>query len=132
MIWSYSFDSIHRFLSNGDEDAVFQANLSDESAGFSEMRAFQLAEQPNGKIILTVQGPEGLVLARLHEDGRLDPTFGTNGKVVLPDIRIHPSWIPSIKVQGDKVLIVESKYDAFNIYRFWACTTSPETRAKDF
>lgn len=77
-----------RFLPDGTPDPSF-GNAGAVTTGFNggvDDRAYDLLLQPDGKIVLAGHADVGattdLALARYNADGSLDPTFGTQGKVL--------------------------------------------------
>ncbi|HEV2791073.1 MAG TPA: hypothetical protein VGV69_07220 [Solirubrobacterales bacterium] len=93
----------------GPQLAVTQSPLEDE---------FDLAVGPDGKpVIAAYGGEEGLAVARLGLDGRLDPSFGGDG-VVSASTKLIGSvrGVPKVAVQPDgKVLVaVEGGFEGEN------------------
>ena len=57
---------------------------SDFGAGGAEAQA--IAAQPDGKLVVTGSAGSGALIARLTEDGQLDPTFGGGDGYVIVDV----------------------------------------------
>lgn len=55
--------------------------------------------QPDLKIVAVGESDEKIALARYETNGVLDPTFGTNGTVVVPDLYIAATFTYGIKAQ---------------------------------
>jgi uncharacterized delta-60 repeat protein len=68
---------------------------------------FGLALDPQGRIIATGGGPDGLKLARYLPDGTLDPTFGTKGVARTAFGRAYTSG-EDIAIQPDGRIVVSA------------------------
>lgn len=104
----YDF-ALVRYTSSGILDNTFGTNgIIITQVGTNNDRAYSLAIQPDGKIILagdSYNGTDGdFALVRFNTNGTLDNTFGTSGKVITP-IGAATEIIYSVKIQNDgKVL----------------------------
>ncbi|MDR9754502.1 hypothetical protein RG836_23965 [Pseudomonas sp. SZMC_28357] len=90
-IWTYPDTEVFRLNADGSVDRDFGMNgsvLVQFEAGFNSVVS-QIFIQPDGKILLSGlrRQPDKSIglpaLARLMEDGKPDPEFGVDGKVVL-------------------------------------------------
>ena len=87
-----------------------------DSAG--EAWGSSVAVQPDGKIVvgggLNSPNPDGLLVARLLDNGSLDPGFGTSGTVVS-----HGGWANSVALQADgKIVAAGNDQNATTGYDF--------------
>jgi uncharacterized delta-60 repeat protein len=95
--------ALARYTPNGTLDASFGTGGTVTTEIGSSSAATAVALAPNGKIVVvgTTQrrGKTYWALARYTRDGKLDPTFSTDGKVVAP-VRCHDlrSLIVSVSV----------------------------------
>lgn len=74
-----------RYLSNGSLDTSFGNNGVVKTNFSSNMESQSLAvvsRQPDGKIIVAGTGYFTVIVARYNENGSLDQTFGTGGRVI--------------------------------------------------
>ena len=81
---AYADFALARFNSDGTPDAQFGSGGSTVTdfawtSASRDNRAFALALQPNGKILLGGYSSSTFALARYNDDGTLDPSFGTGG-----------------------------------------------------
>lgn len=79
---------VARFNPDGSRDATFGENgAAFTDLGSSEDRAYAVAIQPDGKIVVAgatgAEGSRNFALARYLPDGSLDLAFGASGKVVI-------------------------------------------------
>ena len=99
-----------RFLANGTFDSGFAGK------GYSVLQqvyiAFDVALQPDGKIIIGGQGLDenSFMLARYSSDGTLDGSFGSEG-IVLNDISSMSEFISSIALLPDGKILAAGRYD---------------------
>jgi uncharacterized delta-60 repeat protein len=79
-----NFDfALARYESAGTLDLTFgTAGLVTTDFGGSVDRAFAMALQPDGKLVVVGDSDANFALARYNSDGSLDPSFGTGGKVI--------------------------------------------------
>lgn len=84
---------VQRFTPDGGVDRTFGRDgtvlTPMSSAGGEDEHVWRLALQPDGKIVaagfaVTATGGQDFALARYLPDGRLDPGFGTGGRVFTP------------------------------------------------
>lgn len=108
----------------GDLDTTFDGDgKTTTSIGvYDDLR--DVAIQPDGKIVVVGFNDDGigpydldLSLARFNADGSLDTTFGTGGKIFLPESGIQEVF--SVIVQPDgKILAIGSRQNDLAVYRF--------------
>jgi uncharacterized delta-60 repeat protein len=81
--WSEARFVLARYRSNGRLDTTFGGGDGKVITRFGRAGAFasDLALQPDGKIVAVGFGRNRFALARYKPGGRLDPTFGGDGKV---------------------------------------------------
>jgi|26BtaG_2_1085354.scaffolds.fasta_scaffold00078_6 uncharacterized delta-60 repeat protein len=101
-----------KFNSDGSLDTGFGVNgwvTTHFDASDSQVK--DVIYQDDGKILLggyfidNSSGRYGIAAARLHEDGTLDETFGTSGKVSL-NIGNYDDYAVAIEVQSDGKIIL--------------------------
>lgn len=99
-----------RFLPNGAFDSSFaQKGYTILSSAYI---AFDLALQPDGKILIAGQGlnASNFLLARYLNDGTLETQFGNAG-IVLTDMTDMSEYLSSIALQTDGKIVVAGRYD---------------------
>jgi serralysin len=101
--------AVVRYTPNGSPDPTFATEpqiVFNHSSPYN--RNFEIAVGPDGKPVVAAYGGEGLVLARLGLDGRLDPSFGVGG--VIPFTSNHSVEVandfPKLAVQPDGKIVV--------------------------
>ncbi len=110
-----------RYQTNGVLDASFGTGGTVISPiGSSTDRAYAVAVQPDGKIIVagycTDAGKDRFCLARYQANGSLDPGFGASGKVIIP-IGSDNSWGYALALQPDgKIVVAGSCGSGLSIY----------------
>lgn len=116
---------IARFQNNGLPDSSFgyrgiNYTLAGDFCGGAE----DIAALPDGKILIcgegyTAQGGHDFALARYHENGSLDSSFGTNG-LIFTDMGDSYDVPKSMAIQPDGRILVagQSGYDLLAIARF--------------
>lgn len=123
-----------RYMPNGDLDLEFGHNgLAIRSIG-TNSRNYDFVPLPDGRILIC--GVSNVIwetqydwlIARLLEDGELDPTFGTNGYITMPmgGPVANKLWIQpdsSIVVTGGFAIPFDDDYD-FAAARFITDKTS--------
>lgn len=79
-----NFDfALARYESNGAIDTTFgTAGLVTTDFGGSVDRAFAMALQPDGKLVVVGDADANFALARYNSNGSLDESFGAGGKVI--------------------------------------------------
>lgn len=99
-----------RFFANG----IFDSGFAQKGYTIlpSAYIAFDLALQPDGKILIAGQGLNGnnFLVARYLNDGRLDTQFGNAG-IVHTDITDMSEYLSSITLQTDGKIVVAGRYD---------------------
>ncbi len=104
--------ALARHNPDGSPDASFGARgtvITDFiSNGSDEVHA--LAIQPDGKIVVAGFVSQGFdfALARFGQDGSLDPTFGTGGKVISQSTSYGSLWAVALQPDGKIVVAGES------------------------
>ena len=96
-----------RFLSDGGVDDTFGSGgvWTDQFAG-DELLG-QLAVQPDGKIVVSGTAQDRLFqVIRLDTDGRLDPTFGTGGRVLTRFPRVAWAGAGALALAPDGTIVV--------------------------
>ena len=107
--------AIARYNRDGSLDASFSGDgIFTLDFGFGSAEAFDIAIQPDGKIVVAGTASNGsnkdFALVRLNPDGSLDTSFSEDGKV-LTDIRGSNDEAFSISVQPDGKLVVAGQSD---------------------
>lgn len=117
--------AVARLLPNGSLDASFsgdgRATVAFDIGGVgahNEDRAYALALQPDGKIVLageadvsaTASENMDYAIARLDGNGALDPTFGTGGRVLVPFDRSPGGTDVPLAVSVDAGRIIVAGY----------------------
>jgi uncharacterized delta-60 repeat protein len=111
--------AIARYTRHGELDRGFgQAGLvvTDFAPSRQGDRAWAIAVQRNGRIVVAGQsgdiGREDFALARYRTDGRLDPSFGSGGKV-LTDLGTSSGDVArAITLQPDGRIVAAGESDA--------------------
>jgi uncharacterized delta-60 repeat protein len=114
---------VARFLSNGDPDPDFAGGngfryIDFESEGYPESYALGVVVLENGKVVVAGQayantGQRPIALARLRENGNLDPNFGAGGlKVTLTNNQ--DSKAINIALQDDGKVVVAGMIEQSN------------------
>jgi uncharacterized delta-60 repeat protein len=111
---------IVEFLTNGAFDSSFDGDgirLQDISEVDAPLKS--AARQADGKLVLvgdvSTQGSTLWAVARLEEDGSLDSSFGSGGKVVL--FSNGPAGAVAIQPDG-RIVVVGTSLNHFSIARF--------------
>jgi uncharacterized delta-60 repeat protein len=114
-----------RYTANGMLDSTFGKNgkvTTDFQRLWSDASSIALHED---KIIVggttwnPVNNTSSFALARYSANGTLDSSFGVNGKVIT-DFNNSGSWINSIVLQGDKIIVNGSINNDFALARYSA------------
>ena len=105
--------ALARHNTNGSLDNTFSGNGVQTTAfGSADSKAYAIAIQNDGKILLAGTAGNFCRLARYNSDGSLDNTFSGNGKVTT-DFGSYDSV--SIAIQGDgKILIAGNAIARYN------------------
>jgi uncharacterized delta-60 repeat protein len=124
----YEFGLI-RYKADGKLDSAFGTNgRVTAQVGPDESQADASALQSDGKIVsvgsATTSGYQrGFALVRYHSDGKVDSSFGVNGRVIT-QVGASYDYATSIAIQPDgKIIVVGASYDnyytgAFAILRY--------------
>jgi uncharacterized delta-60 repeat protein len=103
---AYNKISVTKFLSNGDTDTSFgSGGIVVTSVSNSDDFGNAVTIQPDGKILLTGDSKNSIVIARYNANGTLDQTFGTDG-TVLSDFGTSESEAYGITIQNDGKIII--------------------------
>jgi uncharacterized delta-60 repeat protein len=94
--------ALARYNSNGSRDPSFDADglVRTEFGSFAQARGVAL--QGDGKIVVAGAGVGGGILARYDRAGRLDPSFGSGGKVTI----VTPVEANAVAIQDDGEIVV--------------------------
>jgi uncharacterized delta-60 repeat protein len=109
--------ALARYNADGSLDTTFDADgkLTTDLGGDDEGQSVTV--QADGKILLSGHSSSNFALARYHSDGRLDTTFGTDGKVTTELGGSDYGY--SVTVQADgKILLGGSATDTNGSYNF--------------
>lgn len=100
---------LKRFHPDGSLDETFvtapYSYLSIDFGSVSLEAAFSLLVQPDGKILVGGSSHNRFALARLNENGTLDPDFGTDGKLTLDGQAGVPGRLHSLALQPDSKIV---------------------------
>lgn len=111
--------AVYRFLGNGDVDGSFAGGGGRLIAlGTGDSFGHSLARQPDGKIVVVGSTQVGaftqFAVVRLTEDGTLDTTFGSGGKVSTA-LGTGNSSAEAVAVQSDgKIVVAGSQFNGSN------------------
>jgi len=98
--------AVTRYNIDGSLDTSFDNDgmltIVDEN---TNEEGLSVAIQSNGKILLAGYSNDDFVVVRLNSDGSLDPSFGTNGKVITP-IGNNVDAGYSLAIQSDGKIVV--------------------------
>ncbi len=101
---------VTRYTTTGSLDSTFGSfGIVKTDIGISDDRAFALAIQPDGKIVVagstnTVTGYH-LAVARYNKNGTLDNTFDTDG-IVVTDVGAGTGFISALAIQSNGRIVV--------------------------
>ena len=111
-VWVTDF-VVARYLPDGKPDATFGAGgqvLTHFGAESSDI-ASAVSVEDNGKIVVAGSAGAGFALARYASDGKLDPSFGSDGKVLTP-FGAKSAGAYSMRVQGDGGIVAAGQTQA--------------------
>jgi uncharacterized delta-60 repeat protein len=107
---------LHRLNPDGGRDASFGngGSVDIDSAATAYARLFEVMLQPDGRILVVsagpLNGPQPVVLRRYLAGGSPDPSFGTDGQVLLP--MAAPILYSSVALQSDgRIVLVAAAGD---------------------
>lgn len=84
IVGTYADSGLFRYLPDGSIDESFGIDgIQTADFGFDNMFPASVALQPDRKILLAAHDYSRFAIARYHDDGSLDESFGTEGKVVM-------------------------------------------------
>jgi hypothetical protein len=77
--------TVVRYRPNGSLDRAFgaAANMAEVPMSTMSYGNSSFAVDSQGRPVIAVTGPNGIVVARLQANGKADPRFGTNGRVSI-------------------------------------------------
>lgn len=107
-----------RYNSDGSLDTSFGSGGKVVTSFNSEDNAYGLALQPDGKIVVVGRGSptQDFVVVRYNNDGSLDTTFGTGGKVIT-DLGGDLDQANAVALQPDgKIVVVGRKASDYSGY----------------
>lgn len=107
---------LSRMFSNGILDSSFGGNGSAFSTGYPEVNS--IAIQPDGKIITTQNGNDGIVVRRTNSNGNIDSTFNATGATAIN----QPGQIlysRSIILQPDGKVLITGEIDSSGKTKFF-------------
>ena len=110
-----SSSSIIKVRPDGSFDPTFGQNgkVTNPFGGLPDPGLIVAAElQGDGKVVVAANLLDGLAVARLGENGDLDPTFGSGGVVVPPVPDGHTfSGLGAIGLDGQNRIVISGDYD---------------------
>ena len=116
--------AINRYNPDGTLDTSFDSDgRVTTNVHFGYDRAYAVAMQPDGKILVAGEGNSVLVIARYNPDGSLDNSFDGDGKIVDAENGSFP-YIRALAIQPDgKIVAAGRSYEfgpgfASTVYRF--------------
>jgi uncharacterized delta-60 repeat protein len=98
--------AVVRYLPNGDPDPAFGVNGKVTTTIEARSKGNALAIQSDGKIVLAGASSWYINLARYNEDGSLDTTFGTGGKVVTDIEGYYSERCEAVTILDDEKILV--------------------------
>jgi uncharacterized delta-60 repeat protein len=108
-----------RFNPGGSPDASFGSKgMVRETFGADDTTAWDVAVDSKGRILVSAASGYERLLVRFLPDGRLDPSFGSGGKVSFAR---GDDFAPVAVGAGDSVLVAAGAVDGgsgFDVYRF--------------
>jgi uncharacterized delta-60 repeat protein len=106
-----NFDfALARYESGGAVDNTFGTlGLVTTDFGGSVDRAFAMALQPDGKLVVAGDSDANFALARYNSNGSLDPSFGAGGKVITTFGGIDQA--SAVTLQPDGKIVVAGQTD---------------------
>ncbi|MDN3694538.1 hypothetical protein QWZ06_20840 [Chryseobacterium tructae] len=101
---------VSKLTANGIPDTTFGVNGHLQLPHNSYLNEGKL--QSDGKLIIFgFINTESVAISRILPNGQPDPTFGTNGTVVVPDLVPDQNYASyGILIQNDKILVHSIKY----------------------
>ena len=113
----YATFALARYNADGSLDSTFgnAGKVTTEFTGVWNEEAFAIAIQPDKNIVAAGTSSGQIVLARYDEQGNLDSTFGSGGKVVNP--ASGTAKAAAIDKNG-KVVIAGDDYQDIKVMRF--------------
>lgn len=95
---------LHRYRSNCSPDASFGSRgrvITPTRGG----EAVALAIQPDRKLVAAGGDSRGFLLARYTPNGRLDPSFGSGGKVSMTAQPPNGNYLDALAIQADRKIV---------------------------
>ncbi|WP_018615049.1 Ig-like domain-containing protein [Segetibacter koreensis] len=121
-VWNTSF-AVARYNTDGSLDNTFGINGKQTTSFGSDFDvAFSIALQRNHKIVIAghavINSNLDFAVARYNQDGRLDKTFGNDGKQTT-DFASTNDYVNSVAIQNDgKIIVGGSIYISDEDYNF--------------
>jgi uncharacterized delta-60 repeat protein len=107
--------AVARYSRNGSPDRSFSGDGKLTSALGGETRAYGVAVQPDGKILVAGTSGGSAVLLRYTADGGgLDPTFGAGGKVLLLPFPEAEGTDVAVQSDGKILAAIDGELNRFN------------------
>jgi uncharacterized delta-60 repeat protein len=110
----YSFPYVQRYTADGQLDPTFgtlgtavEPNGSNVFA--ANLGGFDVALEPDGKIVESVEYNVGAQLIRFNPDGSLDATFGTSGATAPLDFNVAGQMIPLNAGYGNVAVLPDGR-----------------------
>ncbi len=107
--------ALWRFASNGTPDASFGASGTVTLDLGGPEYASTLVQQPSGKLVVAGNTNDHMIIARFHEDGRLDTAFGSGGTVIIDSGRLAFDAAYSLMQQPDEKLVLVGDHDVVDV-----------------
>jgi len=94
-----------RYNANGSLDNTFSADGIVVHSGADLGRAYAMAIQPDGAVVVVGQGYQGFAIVRYKSNGDLDSTFGFGG-IRTVAVTSGANWATGVAIQGEKIVVV--------------------------
>jgi uncharacterized delta-60 repeat protein len=124
--------AVARYLPDGSLDPSFDGDGLVTVNVHNSEQGHEVLLQPDGRIVVVGFGDSGerFALARLEQDGSLDPSFGNGGVVIAPQIGEDTFAAAALQADG-KIVAVGNSYESgqgrWAIARFLGDPASPAT-----
>jgi uncharacterized delta-60 repeat protein len=97
---------VQRYTASGSLDTSFAGDGSVTTDLGDDERAFAVALQGDGRILVTGESTVGIDVVRYNSDGSLDASFSGDGKLVLEPATAHTFTATSIALQADGRIVL--------------------------
>lgn len=110
-----SYFALASYNSGGKLNVEFGkgGKVTTDVVGKKDNEARAIALQPDGMILLGGFANDYFAMARYQPDGRLDPTFGENGKVTTKFGPPYSSWADAVVIQPDGKIVLSGEVMSF-------------------